>query len=83
MQAGPLSDVDLWALWDWTVTRPVLVLRGESSDLLTAETAARMDQHPNTTVATIKGCGHAPALMDQAQVKLIVDFLTGQDGSAA
>ena len=77
MQAGPLSDVDLWALWDWTVSRPVLVLRGEHSDLLTAETAARMDQHGNTTLATIKGCGHAPALMAADQVKMIVDFLTG------
>jgi len=77
MQAGPLIDVDLWALWDWTVSRPVLVLRGEHSDLLTAETASRMDQHPNTTLATIKGCGHAPALMAADQVKLIVDFLTG------
>jgi len=77
MQAGPLSDVDLWALWDWTVSRPVLVLRGEHSDLLTAETAARMDQHGNTTLATIKGCGHAPALMAADQVKLIVDFLAG------
>ena len=77
MQAGPLSDVDLWALWDWTVSRPLLVLRGEHSDLLTAETAARMDQHGNTTLATIKGCGHAPALMAADQVKLIVDFLAG------
>jgi hypothetical protein len=34
-----------------------------------------MDQHGNTTLATIKGCGHAPALMAADQVKLIVDFL--------
>ncbi len=74
---GQLADVDLWALWDWTVTRPVLVLRGANSDLLTAEVAMRMDEHPNTRVETIAGCGHAPALMDAAQVKLIVDFLAG------
>jgi len=77
MQAGPLSDVDLWALWDWVVTRPVLVLRGEHSDLLMAETAARMAQHPNTKLATINGCGHAPALMAADQVELIVEFLAG------
>lgn len=72
-----LTDVDLWPLWDWTVNRPVLVLRGESSDLLTAETAAKMDEHPNTQVETIVGCGHAPALMDGHQVGLIVRFLAG------
>lgn len=72
---GPLSDVNLWPLWDWAVNRPVLVLRGESSDLLTAETAARMDEHPNTQVETIAGCGHAPALMDAHQVGLITAFL--------
>lgn len=72
-----LSDVDLWPLWDWTVNRPVLVLRGEDSDLLTAETAARMGAHANTQVETIRGCGHAPALMDDQQVGLIVRFLAG------
>ena len=70
-----LTDVNLWALWDWTVNRPVLVLRGEHSDLLTAETAAKMDEHSNTQVETIAGCGHAPALMDAHQVGLIVRFL--------
>ena len=70
-----LVDVDLWSLWDWTVNRPVLVLRGEHSDLLTAQTAAKMDEHPNTQVETIAGCGHAPGLMDAHQVGLVVKFL--------
>ncbi len=77
MQGVTLTDVDLWGLWDWTVNRPVLVLRGEHSELLTAETAARMDLHANTTLATIGGCGHAPALMAEDQVKLVLDFLAG------
>ena len=72
-----LTDVNLWPLWDCAVNRPVLVLRGETSDLLTAETAAKMDEHPNTQVETIAGCGHAPALMDAHQVGLIVRFLAG------
>ncbi|MBC7432468.1 MAG: alpha/beta hydrolase [Rubritepida sp.] len=75
--AGALVDVHLWPLWDRTVNRPVLVLRGETSDVLTAETAARMDEHPNTRVETIAGCGHAPALMDDHQVGLVVSFLAG------
>lgn len=73
--AGPLADVDLWALWELCVKRPVLVLRGESSDLLTTETAARMGASPGVTVETIPGCGHAPALMDPAQIALIQRFL--------
>ena len=73
--AGVMAEVNLWPLWDWAVNRPVLVLRGESSDLLTAETAARMDEHPNTQVETIAGCGHAPGLMDDHQVGLITTFL--------
>ena len=72
---GALTGVNLWPLWDWAVQRPVLVLRGESSDLLTAEVAARMGEHPNTQVETIAGCGHAPALMDEYQVGLVIKFL--------
>ncbi|WP_421992447.1 alpha/beta fold hydrolase [Roseococcus sp.] len=73
--AGPLADVDLWALWELCVKRPVLVLRGESSDLLTTETASRMGASTGVTVETIPGCGHAPALMDPAQIALIQRFL--------
>ena len=73
--AGPLADVDLWALWDFCVKRPVLVLRGETSDLLLADILARMDEHPDVRVATIPGCGHAPALMEPSQIALIGNFL--------
>ncbi len=72
---GPITDLDLWPLWEFCVQRQVLVLRGETSDLLLPETAARMGQHPNVRVATIAGCGHAPALMEPAQIRLIADFL--------
>jgi pimeloyl-ACP methyl ester carboxylesterase len=75
--AGPLADVDLWPLWELCAKRPVLVLRGESSDLLLPETAARMGEAPQVTVETISGCGHAPALMDPAQIALILRFLEG------
>lgn len=75
--AGDLADVDLWKLWELCAKRPVLVLRGESSDLLLAETAARMGEAPGVTVETIPGCGHAPALMDPAQIALVQRFLEG------
>jgi len=75
--AGTPADVDLWPLWEACIKRPVLVLRGESSDLLLPETAARMGQAPGVTVETIPGCGHAPALMDPTQIALILRFLEG------
>lgn len=71
----PLQDVDLWAVWD-RVRCPVLVLRGAVSDLLLAETADEMTRRgPRATVVEIPGCGHAPALMDPAQIAVIRDWL--------
>ena len=56
------NDYERWAEWD-SLDIPVLCLRGESSDLLLAETAEAMRRRgPRAVVATIAGCGHAPAL---------------------
>jgi pimeloyl-ACP methyl ester carboxylesterase len=47
----------------------VLVLRGAESDLLLAETAAEMTRRgPRAEVIEFPGCGHAPALLDAAQI---------------
>lgn len=72
-----LADVDLFPLWPLVAQRPVLVLRGEDSDLLLPDTAARMADLPGVRVETIAGCGHAPALMDAAQIALVAGFLAG------
>jgi pimeloyl-ACP methyl ester carboxylesterase len=61
----------LWAL----VKIPVLLIRGAESDLLLRETAAEMAAQPHVHLAEIAGAGHAPALMDPAQVALVADFL--------
>jgi pimeloyl-ACP methyl ester carboxylesterase len=73
---GALNDVDLWALWG-LIRCPILVIRGAESDLLTVETAERMAARPDTTMLTIPGSGHAPALMDPAQTGPIRDWLNG------
>nr|WP_221223535.1 alpha/beta hydrolase [Roseococcus suduntuyensis] len=70
-----LPSVDLWPLWPMVAKRPVLVLRGEASELLAPEVAARMVQSPGVRLETIPGCGHAPALMDSAQTALVAGFL--------
>ena len=71
----PLQDVDLWSFWD-RVRCPVLALRGTASDLLLAETAEEMGRRgPRATVVEIPQCGHAPALMEPAQIAIVRDWL--------
>ena len=71
-------DYDLWDEWD-RIDIPVLALRGEHSDLLLAETAEAMRQRgPRAVVATIAGCGHAPALNVPQQWALVERFLAGE-----
>jgi len=68
------DDYDRWAEWD-SLDIPVLCLRGESSDLLLADTAEAMRQRgPRAVVATIAGCGHAPALNVPDQLALVERF---------
>ena len=70
------DDYLLWEAWD-ALDLPVLCLRGESSTLLTAETAQAMrERGPRAAVAVIPGCGHAPALNTPEQIGLIERFLS-------
>jgi pimeloyl-ACP methyl ester carboxylesterase len=78
---GHPDDYERWAEWDH-LDIPVLCLRGESSDLLLAETAEAMRQRgPRAVVATIAGCGHAPALNVPDQLALVERFLCAAPGS--
>ena len=71
------DDYLQWEAWD-SLTLPVLCLRGETSDLLLAETADAMRQRgPRAVVVTIPGCGHAPALNTPDQFALVERFLAG------
>jgi pimeloyl-ACP methyl ester carboxylesterase len=54
---------DLWPLFEGLKPFPVLVIRGEHSDLLTADTVAQMqERHPRLKALTVPGQGHAPSL---------------------
>ena len=71
---------DLWALWD-RVACPVLALRGQRSDVLSRETAGAMaERGPRARVVEIDGVGHAPALLDCAQVDSVAAFLRAGPG---
>lgn len=53
----------LWHLFEPLKRVPVLVLRGENSDILSAETLTAMQAaHPGLQAATVPGQGHAPLL---------------------
>ena len=70
-------DYDQWDAYD-AIDVPTLCLRGESSDLLLAETADEMRKRgPRAVVVTIPGCGHAPALNVPEQFALVERFLNG------
>lgn len=67
---------DLWPLYDAVKDRPVLVIRGSHSDLLSEDTAQRMVRdHPNAALHTVCGQGHAPVLWDRQTQELIGTFL--------
>lgn len=73
-------DVVLWTLWD-KIECPVLILRGEDSDLLSPDTVDLMlgrglaAKAGKVTAVEIAGCGHAPALLDADQVAVVQKFL--------
>ncbi len=76
-EAETLDDVDMWPLWS-LIRCPVLVMRGAESDLLSAETAARMAaEGPKAEIHEVPGVGHAPALMTAGEIDRIASFLEG------
>jgi pimeloyl-ACP methyl ester carboxylesterase len=70
-----LMDVDLWPIYN-AISCPALVMRGADSDLLLRETAEKMTLcGPKARLVEIPDVGHAPTLMDPAQIAPIRDFL--------
>jgi pimeloyl-ACP methyl ester carboxylesterase len=75
-----MVDIALWSVWD-QVACPVLVLRGEDSDLLHASTVREMQKRgiagKNGLVRAVevRDVGHAPALMNDAQISIVEEFL--------
>jgi len=86
-----LSEIDItqklpemWPQFEALTHVPVMVLRGETSDLLSARTVGEMAQrHPRLTSVTIHAQGHAPLLTDRFSMGIIADFLRETDPDAA
>ncbi|GAA0783277.1 alpha/beta hydrolase [Roseibium denhamense] len=67
---------DLWPLFDNLTDRPVLIIHGENSDLLSGETCREMlKRHSGAKLHTVQGEGHAPLLWDVASQQAIRSFL--------
>jgi pimeloyl-ACP methyl ester carboxylesterase len=67
-------SMDLWKYWD-AIDIPILVVRGERSDLLTEDVLAGMlRRNRNATAHIVKNCGHAPALIARDQIEIVVAF---------
>ena len=65
----------LWPQFMSLARVPVLAIRGELSDLLSASTLTEMaDRHPLLEPHTIPGQGHAPLLNDEATLQRIRTF---------
>lgn len=71
-----LADIDLQLFWN-NVDSPTLLLRGEHSDILRPDTAARMatTKGKDVTFIEFKDVGHAPALMDEEQIGKISSWI--------
>jgi pimeloyl-ACP methyl ester carboxylesterase len=74
---GPVPKVDLWPLFKALGQKPLLVVRGEQSDLLSADALEKMHEAaPGMKSVTVPGVGHAPTL-DEPEALEAIDALLG------
>jgi pimeloyl-ACP methyl ester carboxylesterase len=73
---GGEAGVDLWPAFAMLAGKPVLVVRGETSDILSAQTLEKMcAQGPNVHSVTVAGVGHAPTLTEPEALQGIERWL--------
>lgn len=69
------QDVDLTPVWQ-QVSCPQLLIWGDQSDVLTADTVAKMREYkPDLDLYQIPGMPHAPSLMEPEQINAVVQWL--------
>jgi pimeloyl-ACP methyl ester carboxylesterase len=77
----PMAFVPGLSFWDawYKVKSPVLLLRGECSEVFPRSVARRMLQSkPEAQLVEFAGCGHAPSLMQEDQVEAVASFLASR-----
>lgn len=74
-ETGNAAPADLWPAFDALKDVPMVVVRGELSDLLSAGTVAEMGRrNPAMTSVTVPGVGHAP-MLDEPEAAEAIDAL--------
>lgn len=74
---------DLWPQFEGLRQIPLLVIRGENSDLLAPATVEEMlRRHPGAWSHVVPGQGHAPLLRDAATIERIAAFVRMASGEA-
>ncbi|WP_394726791.1 alpha/beta fold hydrolase [Altererythrobacter sp. GH1-8] len=77
-QPGNAAPPDLWPAFEALGNAPLLILRGELSDLLTSQTLAEMHRRvPELVHVTLPRIGHAP-MLDEPQSLDAIDALLAQ-----
>lgn len=71
-----LQEFDLWRIWE-AIKIPVLVLRGEKSDILSREVAGKMAE--KARLVEFAGFGHVPPLINAEQIDVVKSFLIGNN----
>ena len=75
---SPVPKIDMWPLLETLAQKPLLIVRGEISELLTAPAFDEMKQAaPSAQFATVPQTGHAPELSEPEAVAAIDRFLHG------
>jgi pimeloyl-ACP methyl ester carboxylesterase len=70
------TDIDYSHLWPGVHCENLLLLRGSKSEVLLHDTALVMlSTKNNSSFIEFEGVGHAPALMEEDQIKSVVDWL--------
>ena len=72
----------MWAEFGALAAVPMMVIRGENSDLLSADTLAAMAMaHDGLEAITVTGEGHAPVLRHGQLLGRISAFITAVEGA--
>lgn len=75
-QPGDGAPLDMWPMFRNLGRTPLLIVRGENSDLLSVETAhAMVEAAAGSKLVTVPGVGHAPDLTEPAATAAIDTFL--------
>ncbi|MFK8021016.1 MAG: alpha/beta fold hydrolase [Pseudomonadales bacterium] len=75
-EGSETESADLWALFESCRELPVLLVRGELSDLLHPDCVAKMQRiHPTMHFAEVPRVGHVPVLDEEVAVAAISGFL--------